>query len=109
MVNRINGRRGDRSNFSSDDDEEVGEELLDTGISVSNEELNFGIVERRPPNGPFATSTSSLTIKLADGFTAVNFLEERIRTSDGSDSACVKTVSHLFFLYSWLPQFRCDF
>jgi hypothetical protein len=86
----INGRRGNRSSVSSDDEEEVGEELLDTGISVSDEEgLDFGIVERRRSNGPFATPNSSLTIKLADGFPAVTFLEERIRTSDGSDSACV--------------------
>ena len=95
----INGWGGDHSSDSADDDEEE-EELLDTGISVSDEEgLNVGIVERRRSNGPFASATSSLTIKLADGFPAVTFLEERIRTSDGSDSACVKTVSHLFWVF----------
>ena len=93
----INGWR-DHSSDSTDDEEEEWGELLDTGISVSDEEgLNFGIVERRRPRGPFATETSLLTIKLADSFPAVTFLEERIGTSDGSGSACVKTVS-LFFL-----------
>jgi hypothetical protein len=82
-------RRGVQSIVSTDDEEE-GEELLDSGISVSDEDgLDVGIVERRRPNGPFATATASLTIKLAAGFPAVTFLEERIRTSDGSDPGCV--------------------
>lgn len=82
-------RRGFHSSVSTDDEEE-GEELLDSGISVSDEEgLDVGIVERRRPNGPFATATVSLTIKLAAGFPAVTFLEERIRTSDGCESGCV--------------------
>jgi hypothetical protein len=82
-------RRGVQSSVSTDDEEE-GEELLDSGISVSDEEgLDVGIVERRRPNGPFATATALLTIKLAAGFPAVTFLEERIRTSDGSDPGCV--------------------
>jgi len=86
----INGSGGDHSSVSTGDEEEDAEELLDTGISVSGEEgLNVGIVERRRRNGAFATTTSSLTIKLADGFPDVTFLEEKIRTSDGSDSACV--------------------
>ena len=82
-------RRGGQSSVSTDDEEE-GEELLDSGISVSDEEgLDVGIVERRRPNGPFATATASLTIKLAAGFPAVTFREERIMTSDGSDPGCV--------------------
>jgi len=82
-------RRGVHSSVSTDDEEE-GEELLDSGISVSDEEgLDAGIVERRRPNGPFATATASLTIKLAAGFPAVTFLEERIRTPDGSDPGYV--------------------
>jgi hypothetical protein len=93
----INGWGG---NHSTDDEEEEGEELLDTGISVSDEEgLDVGIVERKRPHGPFATTTSLFTIKMADGFPAMTFLEERIRTSDGSDSACVKTVSQLFLVF----------
>jgi hypothetical protein len=92
-------RRGVHSSVSTDDDEE-GEELLDIGISVSDEEgLDVGIVERRRPNGPFATATASLTIKLAAGFPAVTFLEERVRTSDGSDPGCVQTVLQLFLVF----------
>ena len=86
----VNGWRGDHSSDSSDDEDVVEEGLLDNGISVSDEDgLNVGFVERRRPNGPFATATSLLTIKLAEGFPVVTFLEERIRTSDESDSACV--------------------
>jgi hypothetical protein len=82
-------RRGVQSSVSTDDEDE-GEELLDSGISVSDEEgLDVGIVERRRPNGPFATATASLTIKLAAEFPAVTFLEEKVRTSDGSDPGCV--------------------
>ena len=82
-------RRGVHSSVSTDDEEE-GEEILDTGISVSDEEgLDFDIVERRRPDGPFATATAYLTIKLAAGFSTVTFLEERIKTSDGSDPGCV--------------------
>lgn len=82
-------RRGAHSSDSTDDEEE-GEELSDIGISVSDEEgLDVGIVERRRPNGPFATANASLTIKLATGFPAVTFLEERVRTWDGSDPGCV--------------------
>jgi hypothetical protein len=85
-----NGWTGDHSNVSMGDGDGEGDELSDTGISVSDEEgLNVGIVERRRPNGPFASATSSLSIKLADGFPAVTFLQEKIKTSDGSDSAYV--------------------
>lgn len=84
-------RRGVHSTVSTDDEEE-GEEILDSGISVSDEEgLDVGIVERRRPNGPFATATVSLTIKLAAGFPAVTFLEERVRTSDGCDPGFIAT------------------
>jgi hypothetical protein len=82
-------RWGVHSSVSTDDEEEE-DEPLDNGISVSDEEgVDVGIVERRRPNGPFATATASLTIKLAAGFPAVTFLEERIRTSDGCDPGCV--------------------
>jgi hypothetical protein len=108
----VNGGGDDRSSVSTDDDDDDGEELLDTGISVSDEEgLNVGIVERRRQNGPFATATSSLTIKLEDGFPAVTFLKERIKTSDNSDSACVKTASQLFDIHrccSFIATFEGD-
>ena len=84
----------DHSSVSSDDEEEFldGDE---TGISVSGEDdLDFGIVERKRPNGPFATLSASLTIKLADSFPSVTFLNERIKTSDGSDSGYVHSLSH---------------
>ena len=65
------------------------EEFLDssdTGISVSREDgLDFGIVERKRINGPFATPSSLLTIKLAEGFPPVTFVKEKTRTLDGSD------------------------
>jgi hypothetical protein len=96
----INGSGSDHSSVSTDDEEEEGEELSDTGISISDEEgLNVGIVERRRPNGSFATATSLLTITLADDFPAVTFLEERIRTSDRNESACVETFSRLFLVF----------
>jgi hypothetical protein len=98
-TNRQGRWADDHPSVSSDDDEEEGEELL-AGISVSNEEgLYVGMVERKRRNGPFATAKSSLTIKLADSFPAVTFLEERIGTSDESDSPCVKTLSPLFFVF----------
>ena len=74
-----------------DDDSRIpaDEELLDsdgTGITVSHADgLDFGIVERLRRNGPFATSTSFLTIKHEDNFPAVTFMRGRIKTSDGSD------------------------
>jgi hypothetical protein len=90
---------GDHSSVSTDDEED-GDELLDTGISVSDEEgLNVGIVERKRRNGPFATATSSLTIKLAGGFPDVTFLEERIKASDGSNPPCVKILYNFFSVF----------
>ena len=83
--------------------EEVG--LLDsdgTGISVSHAHgLDFGIVERKRPNGPFATPSSVLTIKHSDGFPAVTFAKEHTRTLDGSDPECVISLSQCC-LYSLL-------
>ena len=67
----------------------VDEELLDcdgTGISVSHADgLDFGIVERERPNGPFATASSPLTIKHEDDFPAVKFIKGRTKATDGSD------------------------
>ena len=74
----------------------IEEELMDsdgTGISVSHPHgLDFGIVERKRPNGPFATPSFLLTIKHADGFPPVVFVKERTRTLDGSDPECVISV-----------------
>jgi hypothetical protein len=67
----------------------VDEEFLDcdgTGISVSHTDgLDFGIVERKRPNEPFATPSSLLTIKHEDDFPAVKFVEGRTKAADGSD------------------------
>jgi len=57
-----------------------------TGISVSHEDgLDFGIVERKRPNGPFATPSRLLIIEHAYDYPAVAFLKEKTGTSDGSD------------------------
>ena len=83
------------------------EEYLDsdgTGITVSHEDgLDFGIVERKRPNGPFATPSSLLTIELASGFSSVSFVKEKTRKLDGSDPECV-TFLPLLSPYSSLPQ-----
>jgi hypothetical protein len=56
------------------------------GISVSHADgLDFGIVERKHLNGPFATSSFLLTIKREDDFPAVKFIEGRTKATDGSD------------------------
>jgi hypothetical protein len=86
----------DNESLSSDD----GEEFLDsdgTGISVSDEDaLNFGIVERRHPDGPFQTPTSSITIKNAEGFPSVTFVKARIKTMDESDPRWVLTPAYSY-------------
>jgi len=57
-----------------------------TGISVSHEDgLDFGIVERKRPNGPFATPSRLLIIEHAYDYPAVTFVKEKTGTSDGSD------------------------
>jgi hypothetical protein len=75
-----------------------GEEPLDsadTGISVSDKDgLDFGIVERTHPDGPFATPTSSLTIENAEGFPAVTLIKARVKKLFGSGSGWVITVAH---------------
>ncbi|KAI9444110.1 hypothetical protein H4582DRAFT_1062757 [Lactarius indigo] len=66
----------------------------DTGISVSDEDgVDFGIVERNGLNGPFDTSSSSVTIRHAEGFPTVTFVEERIRSWDGSGSSFKATFN----------------
>jgi hypothetical protein len=88
---RPTNNRGDDHSSASSDEEEEFLDSDETGISVPGEdELDFGIVERKRPNGPFATQSASLTIKLADGFPSVTFLNERIKTLDGSDSGYVQ-------------------
>ncbi|KAI0279167.1 hypothetical protein BC826DRAFT_604185 [Russula brevipes] len=82
----VNGRTDDHARVAPDEDEDY----LDCdgiGVSVSHEAgLEFGIVERKRPNGPFAMPSSLLTVKHAEGFPAVTLIKERIRTSDRSDS-----------------------
>lgn len=67
----------------------VDEEFLDcdgTGVTVSHADgLDFGIVERKGPNEPFATPSSLLTVKLADEFPAVKFVAGRTKATDGSN------------------------
>ena len=76
--------------------DEEEEEFLDsdgTGVSVSHEDgLDFCVVERKRRNGRFGTSSSLLTIRLADGFPEVAFVKEKMKTSDGSDPECVIIV-----------------
>jgi hypothetical protein len=82
-------------------DDHVGipadEEFLDndgTGISVSHADgLDFGIVERKLPNGPFAAPSSLLTIKHEHGFPAVTFIKGRTKAMDGSDREYVLVTS----------------
>ena len=66
------------------------EELPDgegTGIFVSDEDgVNFGIVERKRPNGPFATPSATLIVDHAEGFPVVTFVKARVRALDGGDS-----------------------
>ena len=84
----INDEDYDRGELSVDEEEYLGSD--GTGISVSHEDgLDFGIVERKRPNGPFATPSSLLTIELAAGFPSVTFVKEKTRTLDGSDSEYV--------------------
>ena len=76
----------DHASLSTDEEEELPDED-GTGISVLDEDgVNFGIVERRRRNGPFATPSSTLTIDLTEGFPAVTFVKSRIRSRDGGDS-----------------------
>lgn len=92
----MNDRGDDHASVSTEEEEE----FLDsdeTGVYVlpvaeDGPDLDFGIVERKRPNGPFATPSVSITIKLVDDFPAVTFLNERIRTLDGSDSGCVQAL-----------------
>jgi hypothetical protein len=71
-----------------------------TGITVSHDDgLDFGIVERKRPNGPFSTPSSLFTIKLAASYSSVTFVKEKTRTLDGSDPECV-TLFSLLTLHS---------
>ncbi|KAI0263063.1 P-loop containing nucleoside triphosphate hydrolase protein [Gloeopeniophorella convolvens] len=67
------------------------EDFLDsdgTGVLVSNEELDFGIVDRTE-NGRFATPTKHLTVKAAEIFQAAVFVAARLRAFDGGDPGFV--------------------
>ncbi|KAH9974671.1 hypothetical protein BGW80DRAFT_151531 [Lactifluus volemus] len=70
----------------SSDEEEVFLDSDDTGISVSDEDgVDLGIVERKQPDGPFDTLTTSLTIRNAEGSPSVILLKARIKTTDESE------------------------
>jgi hypothetical protein len=83
----------------------VDEESLDcdgTGISVSHADgLDFGIVERKRSNGPFAAPSAALTIKHDDDFPAVRFVEGRTK---GSDREWV-IAPHSSILFTAFSQF----
>jgi hypothetical protein len=83
----------------------VDEESLDcddTGISVSHADgLDFGIVERKRQNGPFATPSAILDIKHEDDFPAVIFVEARTK---GSDRGWV-IAPHSSILFTAFSQF----
>ena len=98
---RIN-EDGDHEELSIDEEEEyLGSD--GTGISVSHEDgLGFGIVERKRPNGPFATPSSLLTIELAAGFPSVTFVKEKTRTLDGGESEYAISLPWFF------PIHRCS-
>jgi hypothetical protein len=84
----------------------VDEESLDcdgTGLSVSHADgLDFGIVERKRSNGPFATPSAVLDIKLEDDFPAVRFVEGRTR---GGDREWVIAAPHCYILFTAFSQF----
>ena len=89
----INEEDNDHGELSVDEEEEYLESD-GTGVSVSHEDgLDFGIVERKRPDGPFATPSSLLTIDLATDFPSVTFVREKTRTLDGSDSEYVISLS----------------
>jgi len=85
----------------------VDEESLDcddTGISVSHADgLDFGVVERKRPNGPFATPSALLSIKQENDLPAVRFVEGR--TSKGSDQKWVM-APHCSMLFTAFSQFQ---
>lgn len=73
-----------------------------TGISVSHADgLDFGIVERMSPNGPFATPSTVLDIKHKDDFPPVIFVEGRIK---GIDREWV-IAPHSAMLFTAFSQF----
>ena len=79
------------------------EEFMDsdgTGVSVSHEDgLDFGIVERKRPNGPFATPSGLLLIELAYNYPAVTFVKEKTGTSNGSDPEYVVAFRQLRLIH----------
>ena len=85
------------------DEEEIFLDSDGTGISISHEDgLDFGIVERKRPNGPFATPSSLLTIELAAGFPSVTFVKEKTRLLRGSDPECVTSPFRAMDMYFFI-------
>ena len=71
----------------STEEEDVLLDSEGTGISVSDEDgVDLGIVKRNGLNGPFDTSSSSITISHTRSFPAVTFVEAKISSWEGSDS-----------------------
>jgi len=85
------------------DEEEIFLDSAGTGISISHEDgLDFGIVERKRPNGPFATPSSLLTIELAAGFPSATFVKEKTRILRGGDPECVTSPFRAMDMYFFI-------
>ena len=105
------------SNNWADDNEDLsseeGEVFPDsdgTGISVGDEDgLDIGLVERKQPDGPFDTLTSSLNIRNAEGFPSVIFLKARIKTIDESEPRWVVTPACCLLTLISCPSFAVTF
>jgi helicase MOV-10 len=94
----------------SSDEEEVFLDSDDTGISVSDEDgVDLGIVERKQPDGPFDTLTTSLTIRNAEGSPSVILLKARIKTTDESEPRWVVTPAYSFLMLISCPSFAVSF
>ena len=84
-------------------EEEIFLDSDGTGISISHEDgLDFGIVERKRLNGPFATPSSLLTIELAAGFPSVIFVKEKTRILRGGDPECVTSPFRAMDMYFFI-------
>jgi hypothetical protein len=69
------------------EEEDVLPDNEGTGISVSDKDgVDLGIVKRNGLNGPFETSSSSISISHARTFPAVAFVEAKIKSWEGRDS-----------------------
>ena len=77
----------DSAALSAEEEDVLLDSEEGTGISVSDEDgVDLGIVKRNGLNGPFDTSSSSITISHARSFPAVTFVGAKISSWEGSDS-----------------------